>query len=311
MTINSSNNINLFGFNGLFIELKKLHDKKVLPNKIIFSGIKGIGKATFAYHLTNYIFSHNEENKYDYINNIILENNYSFKLVKKNTHPNFFLITNDEGKINIQISKIREMINFTNKSSFNDDYKIIIIDNVEHLNINSVNALLKIIEEPNNKIYFFLIHDNKINILDTLKSRCIKFNFLLNSQAKTKIINLLLNNDFYNNLNNDFKNIYNSPGDLVLLNDFFKENNVDVNISIDDFLKMIIEKSLFKKSFYIKRNLSYFLELYFSKKINYFRSKDKFFYFYKYFLSKISDSNKYNLDIESILIEFNGKMLNG
>ena len=167
MTINSSNNINLFGFNGLFIELKKLHDKKVLPNKIIFSGIKGIGKATFAYHLTNYIFSHNEENKYDYINNIILENNYSYKLVKKNTHPNFFLITNDEGKINIQISKIREMINFTNKSSFNDDYKIIIIDNVEHLNINSVNALLKIIEEPNNKIYFFLIHDNKINILDT------------------------------------------------------------------------------------------------------------------------------------------------
>ncbi len=203
------------------------------------------------------------------------------------------------------------MINFTNKSSFNDDYKIIIIDNVEHLNINSVNALLKIIEEPNNKIYFFLIHDNKINILDTLKSRCIKFNFLLNSQAKTKIINQLLNNDFYNNLNNDFKNIYNSPGDLVLLNDFFKENNVDENISIDVFLKMIIEKSLFKKSFYIKRNLSYFLELYFNKKINYFRSKDKFFYFYKYFLSKISDSKKYNLDIESILIEFNGKMLNG
>jgi DNA polymerase-3 subunit delta' len=203
------------------------------------------------------------------------------------------------------------MINFTNKSSFNDDYKIIIIDNVEHLNINSVNALLKIIEEPNNKIYFFLIHDNKINILDTLKSRCIKFNFLLNSQAKTKIINQLLNNDFYNNLNDDFKNIYNSPGDLVLLNDFFKENNVDVNISIDDFLKMIIEKSLFKKSFYIKSNLYYFFELYFNKKINYFRSKDKFYYFYKYFLSKISDSNKYNLDIESILIEFNGKMLNG
>ena len=203
------------------------------------------------------------------------------------------------------------MINFTNKSSFNDDYKIIIIDNVEHLNINSVNALLKIIEEPNNKIYFFLIHDNKINILDTLKSRCIKFNFLLNSRAKTKIINQLLNNDFYNNLNDDFKNIYNSPGDLVLLNDFFKENNVDVNISIDDFLKMIIEKSLFKKSFYIKSNLSYFFELYFNKKINYFMSKDKFYNFYKYFLSKISDSNKYNLDIESILIEFNGKMLNG
>ena len=311
MNLYPSTQNNLYGFDDIFLNLKNLYDKNLLPNKIIFSGNSGIGKSTFAYHLANYIFSKREDNKYDTKENIILQKNRSYNLILNNSHPNFFLISNDDDKKIIQISKIREMINFTNKSSFNDDYKIIIIDNVEHLNINSVNALLKIIEEPNNKIYFFLIHDNKINILDTLKSRCIKFNFLLSSQAKTKIINLLLNNDFYNNLNNDFKNIYNSPGDLVLLNDFFNENNVDVNISIDNFLKMIIEKSLFKKSFYIKRNLSYFLELYFSKKINYFRSKDKFFYFYKYFLSKISDSNKYNLDIESILIEFNGKMLNG
>jgi len=311
MTINSSNNISLFGYNKLFLELKKLYDKQLLPNKIIFSGIKGIGKATFAYHLTNYIFSQNEDYKYDYINNVILQNNYSFNLIKNNTHPNFFLISNDADKSNIQISKIREMIDFTNKSSFNDECKIIFIDNIEYLNINSINALLKIIEEPNNKIYFFLIHDNKKNILDTLRSRCIKFNFFLSNKYKIEIINKLLNNDFYNDLNEDFKNKYHSPGDIILLNDFFKENNIDINISIDDFLKMIIEKSLFKKSFYIKNKLSYFIELYFKKKINYFRSKEKVFYFYKYFLSKISDAEKYNLDIESILIEFNGKILNG
>ena len=74
---------------------------------------------------------------------------------------------------------------------------------------------------------------------------------------------------------------------------------------------MIIDKSLFKKNFYIKSNLSYFLELYFNKKISYIKSKDKIFYLYKYFLSKIYDSNKYNLDIENVLIEFNGKILNG
>ena len=57
MTLNPSKNKNLFGYNNFFLELKKLYDKKNLPNKIIFSGTKGIGKATFAYHLTNYIFS--------------------------------------------------------------------------------------------------------------------------------------------------------------------------------------------------------------------------------------------------------------
>jgi len=231
MTLNSSNNIRLFGYNEIFLELKKLYDKQLLPNKIIFSGMKGIGKATFAYHLTNYIFSQNEDNKYDYINNVILKNNYSFNQVKKNTHPNFFLISNDADKANIQISKIREMINFTNKSSFNDECKIIFIDNIEYLNINSINALLKIIEEPNNKIYFFLIHDNKKNILDTLRSRCIKFNFFLTNKYKIEIINKLLNNDF----------------SIII----FKKSSIDIFISILFSLKKSFNKMISPGEWYL------------------------------------------------------------
>ena len=81
-----------------------------------------------------------------------------------------FTITNDDEKNSGQVSKVREMINFTNKSSFNDEFKIVLIDNVELLNINSINALLKIVEEPNSKLYFFLIHNNNVKILDTLNS---------------------------------------------------------------------------------------------------------------------------------------------
>ena len=184
MNILPSNNKNLYGYKEIFTNLKELFDNNCLPNKIIFSGEKGIGKSTFAYHLTNYIFSLSEENKYDFENNCVDVNNYSYNLILKNTHPNFFLISNDADKNNIQISKIREMINFTNKSSFNNLCKIIIIDNIELLNTNSVNALLKIIEEPNNNIFFFLVHNNKKQILDTLKSRCIKYNLFLESEEK-------------------------------------------------------------------------------------------------------------------------------
>ena len=38
------------------------------------------------------------------------------------------------------------MINFCNKSSFNNREKIVLIDSIEKLNKNSVNALLKIVE---------------------------------------------------------------------------------------------------------------------------------------------------------------------
>ncbi len=310
MNLIPENNTQLYGYSNFFLSIKKMYDDQVLPNKIIFSGNKGIGKSTFAYHLINYIFSRNEDNRYDLTNNTISSNNISFNLINSGTHPNFFLISNTSDKSNSQITKVREMINYTNKSSFNNQFKIILIDNIEYLNLSSINALLKIIEEPNEKILFLLIHDNKKKVIDTLTSRCIKFNLFLNNESKNKIIEKLLNNNFYTNLNNDFKNIYCSPGDIVSLHNFFKNNEIDEKITIDDFIKLLINKSLFKKNSYIINNLSYFLELFFLKKIYSLKSKNKVYNFYNYFLSKISNCNKYNLDIESVLIEFDGKVLN-
>ena len=311
MNLIPENNTQLYGYSDFFLSLKNMYDNEILPNKIIFSGNKGIGKSTLAYHLINYIFSQNEEKRYDFKNNTILSNNFSYNLIKNGTHPNFFLISNNSEKSNSQISKVREMINYTNKSSFNDQYKIILIDNIEYLNLNSINALLKIIEEPNDKVLFLLIQDSKKKIINTLTSRCIKFNMFLNNETKNEIIEKLLNNNFYANLNSDFKNIYTSQGDIVSLHNFFKNNDIDETITIDSFIKLLINKSLFKKNSYIIDNISYFLELYFLKMIYSVKSKNKVNNFYNYFLSKISNCHKYNLDLESVLIEFDGKVLNG
>jgi len=310
MIINPNKNSKLIGYNKVFLEMKNLYDNNILPNKIIFSGNKGIGKCTFAYHLINYIFSLNEDSKYNFEQNLIIKNNRSYNLIINNSHPNFFLVSTDEERKNIQISKIREMINFTNKSSFNNNCKIILIDNVEYLNINSINALLKIIEDPNNKIFFFLIHDSKKRLLDTLKSRCIKFNFHISKTDKLNTISEFTNHDFYNHLSDDLKNYYSSPRDLIYLYNFLNLNNIDLDISIDDLLKIIIVKKLYKKDLFVKENLSYFIELYFIKKIAYYKSNNNFYNLYKYFLSKIHDCNTYNLDLEIILLEFNGKLLN-
>ncbi len=310
MILNPNKNCQLIGYNKNFLEMKNLYDKDMLPNKIIFSGSNGIGKCTFVYHLINYIFSKNEDSKYNYNENLILNNNRSYNLVLNNSHPNFFLVSTDDEKKNIQISKIREMINFTNKSSFNNDYKIILIDNIEYLNISSINALLKSIEEPNNKIFFFLIHDHKTKLLDTLKSRCIKFKFHLNNESRLKIISKFTNTNFYDVLCDDFKSYYSSPRDIIYLYDFLNSNNIEQNISIEEFIKLIIEKKFYKKDLFIKENLTYFIELYFIKKIYIYKSKNKIYNLYNYFLSKISDCTKYNLDLESTLLEFNGRVLN-
>ena len=110
MNIEPLNNKSLYSYKKFFFSLKELFDNNRLPNKIIFSGEKGIGKSTFAYHLTNYIFSHSEKNKYDLENNCIDENNYSYSLILNNAHPNFFLISSDADKKNIDINQIRNFV---------------------------------------------------------------------------------------------------------------------------------------------------------------------------------------------------------
>ena len=75
-----------------FDELVKLYSNNKLPNKILLSGQKGLGKATLAYHFVNYVLSKDEELKYDLIENKINSENKSFKLLQNNSHPNFYLI---------------------------------------------------------------------------------------------------------------------------------------------------------------------------------------------------------------------------
>ena len=82
--LNSNNQVNLYGHEELFLNIANLYDNNRLPNSILFSGLSGIGKATFAYHLINYIFSKNEEYLYDIKNfNTSTQFSYSYDIVFK------------------------------------------------------------------------------------------------------------------------------------------------------------------------------------------------------------------------------------
>ncbi len=100
MEIKPSENRRLYGMSHFFNELVNLFKEKTMPNKILLSGKKGLGKSTLAYHVINYILSLDEEHKYDVDSLIINEENRSFRLLQNNSHPNFFLIDLiDEKKI--------------------------------------------------------------------------------------------------------------------------------------------------------------------------------------------------------------------
>ena len=150
------NQLHLFGYEDHFNSFIKLFEKKEIPNSMLLSGPKGLGKSTFSYHIINYLLSNNEERKYSTKDFVIDETNLSYKLLSTNVHPNFFLIENNLLEKDIKIEQIRNLLKFLNKSTYTRNLKVIMIDNAENLNLNSSNALLKPIEEPLNNTFFLL-----------------------------------------------------------------------------------------------------------------------------------------------------------
>ena len=165
-----------------------------------------IGKATFSYHFVNSILSKGESNEYSIKNHEINKNNFSYKQIISKTHTNFFTIDNDIFNEQIKIEQVRNLLKFLNKSSYSKNLKLVLIDNVEYLNINSSNALLKIIEEPNHNAFFILIHNNNKHLLSTLKSRCLNFKINLSFDETIDITNKILGDNIFNLLNYDLMN---------------------------------------------------------------------------------------------------------
>ena len=82
MIIEPSENKNLIGLDHYFNEIINIFNNGNLPNKILLSGRKGVGKSTLSYHIINYILSIKEDNKYDIKSFTINENNRSYKLLQ-------------------------------------------------------------------------------------------------------------------------------------------------------------------------------------------------------------------------------------
>ena len=309
MNLEPSSQLNLFSHKEEFQKLINLYKNNNLPNKILFSGEKGIGKCTLAYHLINYILSSNEDFIYDLDNLKIIPDNKSFKLVQNKSNPNFILVDIQEEKKNIDISQIRNLILTLNKSSFNTKPRFVLIDNIELLNINAVNALLKILEEPNDNINFILINNNK-RILPTLKSRCLNFKIRLTSKQSIEIANKILNNNYNEFLNEDLVNDYSTPGEILNLIDFANKNDIDlIETNLKDFIKKIIMEKLYKKNNSIKNLIYSLMEFYFRKNVSV--TNIKLINSYNYFLKKIENTKTFNLDEETLFMEFEDSILNG
>ena len=270
-----------------------LYKKNKLPSKIILSGKKGIGKSLLVKFFLFGVF--NDEN--------------SKLLLQNETHTNILKIKKSNDKQNIEIDQIREIIKFTNQSSFNNKSRFIIIEDIEYLNINSSNALLKSLEEPNSNVYFFLIHNTEMKVLDTIKSRCLEYKIDLKIKDTKLIVDNYFDEHIFEIINNELKNYYSTPRFIISLVSYLKENDLNISdTNINKLIINIIDNKHYDKHVFVKEYLNYIIELYFYNHINI--SKKIAFKMKKYYCSKFSNIKKFNLDYESFFLEFKEKLLN-
>ena len=307
------NQLQLYGYEYYFNFFMSLYHKNKLPNVILLSGPEGSGKATFAYHFINYLLSYNEKNKYSVSNFAINPDNKSFMDLCSNMHPNFSLLENDKLHEDIKIDDVRNTLKFLSKSTFYSNVKIILIDSAEHLNDHSSNALLKALEEANNRTFFFVINNNPYKILNTIKSRCIEFKFFFTLSQKKKILNNILRqykDDFdIAKIDEDF--YFDSPGNILKYLLILNVDNLDLLKNKLSCILHIIDKYKQKNDPQLLTFVSLLIELYYNE-LSLKNNKNLNLYFLNKFelLKQIDHAKKFNLDKKNLLISLRGTLEN-
>ena len=304
--------IELFGYEYYFQMFVEMFNKKKLPNTILLTGDKGMGKATFVYHFINYILSKEEKNKYLLPNFTINQENMSYKNICSNIHPNVYLLENDYKTEATGIDDIRKAIKFLNKTTFNLNLKIVLIDNVENLNLNSTNALLKSLEEPDQNTYFFIINNNTNKLIETIRSRCIEFKIFFSPLEKAAILkNLLFQYKNDNLLNNYPINNFDTPGNYLRILNIIEDKNINTFNNKLLSIQFFIEKFKLQKDPFILNVISRFVELFYNELISNGKKNLSYYYNNKFIiLDKINETKKFNLDKNNLFTYLLGKIEN-
>ena len=237
--MNKVNN-RLYFYENYFQSLNNLLTFKNLPQSIIFSGQAGLGKKTFLLHFFAFHLLNSSE-KETYLKDFTIHDREILKRLSNNEYVNFKIVEKKEKNSSIQIDQIRELINFCSYEASFWSPRFILILNIEDLNSNATNSLLKLLEEPPKNTYFFLIRNSHAKIYETILSRCHKINIKMNKKISDELLTKLLS-DF--NLSSsgtlDHFDAYDTPGMIIKKIIYIEENNL-IDMSSAEIVKFCYE----------------------------------------------------------------------
>ncbi|MDD5341476.1 MAG: DNA polymerase III subunit [Patescibacteria group bacterium] len=153
--------------------LQKSLDQNKLAHAYLFSGQEHLGKTLLAENFIASVLCAD----YHKANGLTIKSipcgECSFCLqLKKGIHPDVYFLKKEEEKKNISVEQVREMKKFLGLTSFLNSYRFALVENAEILSEGAQNALLKILEEPGDKVILILLVSDHNLLVPTIVSRC-------------------------------------------------------------------------------------------------------------------------------------------
>ena len=140
-----------------------------LAHGYLITGPKGIGKATLAYQFARTLLSGEEG---------INSTHPVFRRMSAGSHADFMVLEPefDEKKgeyaKDIGVEQARGLPQFFSLTPAESNWRVVIVDSADALNVNAANAILKTLEEPPKQAVLLLISHNPGKLLPTIRSRC-------------------------------------------------------------------------------------------------------------------------------------------
>jgi len=150
---------------------KRLLENDTLAHAYLFTGAAEIGKYECALALAKLINC--EKNTETFCDECA-----SCRKIKAGNHPDVMVIQREEEATLIKVEQVRNLLAQAKYKPFEAKRKIFIIKNIEELNAEGANTLLKTLEEPTSSSLLILTTAVEDNILPTVRSRCQFIPFL-------------------------------------------------------------------------------------------------------------------------------------
>ena len=151
-----------------------------LPHAILLTGAQGIGKTDFALAFVQRLFCQQA------LGVKACGQCEACHMLEVETHPDIKRIGPPEGKQNIVVDQIRDLIEYVSLTPHSSTKKVAVIEQADLLNVNAANSLLKTLEEPPESSMLILVTHRPDRLLPTIRSRCQQMLFATPDYAQAK-----------------------------------------------------------------------------------------------------------------------------